>query len=215
LSGRKTFTAGEVLQAADVNDFLMDQSVMVFAGTAARGSAIPSPSEGMVTYREDDDVVEVYNGSSFVPVGPGQILQVVSTTKTDIFSTTSTSLVDVTGFSVNITPSSATSKVLVMIDTTIGNSTASSTVLQLVRDSTPIAVATGGSVSNNTVLTYSASANWGDGVGANFLDSPATTSSVTYKVQMFVASGTGHVGRPGVTADRGAVSTITVMEVAG
>jgi len=72
LSGRKVFTAGEVLQAADVNDFLMDQSVMVFAGTAARGSAIPSPTEGMVTYRSDDDTVEVYNGSSFVPVGLGR-----------------------------------------------------------------------------------------------------------------------------------------------
>ena len=75
MAGRKTFTAGEVLQAADVNDFLMDQSVMVFAGTAARGSAIPSPTEGMVTYREDDDTVEVFDGSAFVPVGsdPGLV----------------------------------------------------------------------------------------------------------------------------------------------
>jgi hypothetical protein len=73
LAGRKVFTAGEVLQAADVNDYLMDQSVMVFAGTAARGSAIPSPSEGMVTYREDDDVLEVFDGSAFNTVGGGLV----------------------------------------------------------------------------------------------------------------------------------------------
>lgn len=64
--GKKSFTAGEVLTASDVNGYLMDQMVMVFGGTAARGSAIPSPSEGMVTYRTDDKVVEVFNGTDFV-----------------------------------------------------------------------------------------------------------------------------------------------------
>jgi hypothetical protein len=63
---RKVFTAGEVLAAADVNEFLMDQSVQSFAGTAARGSAIPSPVEGMVTYLEDIDDLSTYNGSSWV-----------------------------------------------------------------------------------------------------------------------------------------------------
>jgi hypothetical protein len=63
---KKTFVAGEVLLAQDVNQFLMDQMVMVFGGTAARSSAIPTPSEGMVTYRTDDKVVEVYNGTAFV-----------------------------------------------------------------------------------------------------------------------------------------------------
>jgi len=65
---RKTFTAGEVLAAADVNTFLMDQSVMTFAGTAARGSAIPTPTEGMVTYLEDTDALQVFDGTDFIPV---------------------------------------------------------------------------------------------------------------------------------------------------
>lgn len=64
--GKKSFTAGEVLTASDVNGYLMDQMVMVFGGTAARASAIPSPSEGMLTYRTDGKVVEVYNGTAFV-----------------------------------------------------------------------------------------------------------------------------------------------------
>jgi hypothetical protein len=62
---RKVFTAGEVLAAADVNSFLMDQTVMSFAGTAARGSAIPSPVEGMMSYLEDTNDIQVYNGSAY------------------------------------------------------------------------------------------------------------------------------------------------------
>jgi hypothetical protein len=62
---RKVFTAGEVLAAADVNSFLMDQTVMSFAGTAARGSAIPSPVAGMTTYLEDSDDLQIYNGTSY------------------------------------------------------------------------------------------------------------------------------------------------------
>jgi hypothetical protein len=65
---RKVFTAGEVLAAADVNNFLMDQSVMSFAGTAARGSAIPTPVEGMVTYLEDTDSLQMFNGSIYTNV---------------------------------------------------------------------------------------------------------------------------------------------------
>jgi hypothetical protein len=62
---RKVFTAGEVLAAADVNSFLMDQTVMSFAGTAARGSAIPTPVEGMYTHLEDSDALQFWNGSAW------------------------------------------------------------------------------------------------------------------------------------------------------
>jgi hypothetical protein len=63
---RKVFTAGEVLSATDVNSFLMDQTIMTFAGTAARGSAIPSPTEGMITYLADTNTFQFWNGSSYV-----------------------------------------------------------------------------------------------------------------------------------------------------
>ena len=75
MGGRKVWASGDILTAADVNDYLMDQSVMVFAGTASRGSAIPSPTEGMVTYRTDADLVEAYNGTAWQQVGesPGLV----------------------------------------------------------------------------------------------------------------------------------------------
>jgi hypothetical protein len=63
---KKVFTSGEVLTATDVNSFLMDQSVMSFAGTAARGSAIGTATEGMLTYLADSNTFEYFDGSSFV-----------------------------------------------------------------------------------------------------------------------------------------------------
>ena len=63
---RKVWSAGEVLAAADVNSYLMDQAVMVFASDAARSAAITSPTAGMTTFRTDGTVVEVYNGSAWV-----------------------------------------------------------------------------------------------------------------------------------------------------
>jgi len=66
-SGRKTFSSGDVLTASDVQNYLMDQMVMVFAGTAARASAIPTPSAGMCSYSTAYGFV-VYNGSAWVSV---------------------------------------------------------------------------------------------------------------------------------------------------
>lgn len=69
-AGKKTFTAGETLTASDVNTYLMEQSVMYFAGTAARASAIPTPSTGMTTYigvtgTATIPQIETYTGSAW------------------------------------------------------------------------------------------------------------------------------------------------------
>jgi len=80
--GRKVFTAGEVLTAANVNGYLMDQTVMVFAGTAARSSAIATASAGMVSYRTDGTVWEGYNGSTWGPIVDTSTLLTASSTAT-------------------------------------------------------------------------------------------------------------------------------------
>jgi len=59
-AGFKDFQAGEVLTAVDVDTYLMQQTVMVFASTAARGSAIGTPTEGMFSYLKDTDALEYY-----------------------------------------------------------------------------------------------------------------------------------------------------------
>ena len=64
---RKTFTAGDVLTASDMNTFLMDQRIMTFADSTARSSAIGTASQGMVTYLANSDTFEYWNGTTYVP----------------------------------------------------------------------------------------------------------------------------------------------------
>jgi hypothetical protein len=73
---KTTFVAGNILTANQVNEFLMDQSVMVFANSAARGSAIAVPSDGMVSHLQDTNVIEQYRSygtavAAWEPVSPG------------------------------------------------------------------------------------------------------------------------------------------------
>jgi len=76
--GRKTFTAGEVLTAANVQGYLMDQAVMVFADSSARSSAIGTPTQGMVSYLEDTSTLQVY-GTAWADVSsPGDITAVTA-----------------------------------------------------------------------------------------------------------------------------------------
>jgi hypothetical protein len=66
--GRKTFAALDVLTAAQVNGYLMDQSVMVFASSTARASAIATASAGMATYLTDVAQFQVYNGTAWTQI---------------------------------------------------------------------------------------------------------------------------------------------------
>ncbi len=77
-AGYKLFQTGDVLTAAQVNTYLNEQTVMVFANAAARTSALTSVlAEGMVSYLQDTNAVEVYNGTSWVNVGnAGDITEV-------------------------------------------------------------------------------------------------------------------------------------------
>ncbi len=61
----KVFSNGSVLNASDLNDYLMKQSVMVFSNSTARSSALTSPTEGMMTYLEDTNRFQYYNGTSW------------------------------------------------------------------------------------------------------------------------------------------------------
>jgi len=154
----------------------------------------------------------------------GNVLQVVTTEKTDTFTTTSSSYVDVTGLSVSITPTSSSSKILVLFQINGSQQVgAGRAYLKLLRDSTVInAGATAGS--RTRALGGFSSADTSipsTPVSGNYLDSPATTSSTTYKIQiaMTAGSGTAYINRTVLDND-GAdqlrmASQITVMEIAG
>jgi hypothetical protein len=67
-AGFKVFVDDDTLFAAEINDFLMKQSVMVFASPAARDAGIPSPTEGMLVYTRDDDTVRYFNGVAWLSI---------------------------------------------------------------------------------------------------------------------------------------------------
>jgi hypothetical protein len=67
-AGYRTFQLGEVLTSNNVQTYLMDQAVQVYAGTAQRGSAVPTPSAGMVAYSTATGL-QVFDGSAWTDVG--------------------------------------------------------------------------------------------------------------------------------------------------
>ena len=157
----------------------------------------------------NSNVVTVPSGHTLY--APGHVIQTVSTTKTDAFSTTSQTFTDVTGLSVDITPKSANSKMLVTVTMlTSCSGTSNTTRVLLKRNSTDIGVTSQG----ETSVPYVASLQGFFNV-FQVLDTPATTSTITYRPQVRVdAAGiTGYVGRYS-TNDLRTISTITVQEIA-
>ena len=156
----------------------------------------------------------------------GGIIQVKSVTKSDEFSTTSTSLVDVTGLSVTITPSRSDSKILIMATVNVGVDNDNFMYGQLLRGSTHIfrgdAV---GSRPRRSFMYYNGTGSSNEGMNSTrtitHMDEPATTSATTYKIQIQCATaGEAHVNRSERDLDNAAydarvASSITVMEVSG
>ncbi len=64
-SGYRTFVSGEILTAANLQGYLADQAVMVFADATARDVAITSPADGMICYLEDTGYYQAYESSSW------------------------------------------------------------------------------------------------------------------------------------------------------
>ena len=167
------------------------------------------------------DSVQTTEGRAIVN-STGSILQVVQDVKLDTFTTTSTSFTDVTGLSVNITPSSTSNKVLVFVHCpiTMGDAGGGFT---LVRDSSEIFRADAASSRQRFTATglYGIDeSQYSGGTGtAIFLDSPASTSELTYKVQVKIRATTVYVGRTVFDTDNDNASrhtsSITVMEIAG
>jgi hypothetical protein len=70
MSGFRTWTAGEVLTADNMQDYLQNQTVMPFANATARGTDLITTLEGQITYLEDTQKFYLYNGSSWVDLLP-------------------------------------------------------------------------------------------------------------------------------------------------
>ena len=123
----------------------------------------------------------------------GSVLQVVQTLFTTSFTTSSNSLTDVTGMTLSITPKSSSSKILLIASMSASKSTTSyGTAFQWVRNGTAVGFGTLGTTAPNYSFAYT---QYGGSniqpVNFTYLDSPATTSAITYKLQVRVESGGG------------------------
>jgi len=155
----------------------------------------------------------------------GGIIQVVQTVLTDGLTYTNTSFADIPspGLSVSITPSSSSNKILVIADIACTGASGNYNIFQLVRDSTNIYLGTDSKTYIGSKIYYPAGYSGAavadhaaiGNVCMNFLDSPATTSAVTYKIQVRVTAQTGGINRRVSIDDTSLASSLTVMEVSG
>ena len=168
-----------------------------------------------------------HSGTSTGPISTsatfptGMVLNVVSSSKTDIQTFTSTNTFEtITGLSCAITPKSTSSKILIMGHLSVGNNVATArTYCKLFRDSTQVGLGDAGGDSQDRAMSATDTRAYEQrSIPINFLDSPSTTSQITYTVKLASGSQPYHVNKDG--EDNGGnhsrcICTLTVMEIAG
>ena len=164
------------------------------------------------------DVASASGGS----VDLGKILQVVSSEKNDYGSMTGVTKTD-TGLSCSITPSNTANKIFIMASLNVGCDTNHTAYFYALRDAVELGLGTGGTdavsfmvypdqyISSGFTNVFAQTVNW------SFLDSPSTTSAVTYKIQYraIIAGQTIYLNRRGYDTQWAASSNLTVFEVDG
>lgn len=219
------------------NSSLTNASKIVMATNGATDTQIISGINGSGTYLplsfytnntlgmqlSTAGVLTVTGGIAGSSLPAGSVIQVIQTVKTDTYSAApgSSTWADITGMSVSITPSSASNKIMVFMS--VHGGTSNLNYVRLVRDSTAVGVGeTSGSRVSCTVGNFSdnSDGNRTFEFGTNFLDSPATTSSTTYKLQVLgETTNTFYLNRTRLDANSTVgfrpISQITVMEIKG
>jgi hypothetical protein len=226
-----------ILQAP-VDSFTVSGSTLTFASNLVTGDVIDFvmilgnvldlgvPSDNTVTTAKIVDGA-ITSGKLASGVG-GKVLQVVQTVKTDIFTrSSSTSFADITDVSVSITPSSTSSKILLMFDADVSSSRTDGSptfvYFKLTKavgggSASDVTGALGDSRGSSIRAWCNAGSRFGSNVQitaehthAQYLDSPSTTSALVYQVQVRSTDGTATIGGSESTSDSNRVSTPTIL----
>ena len=205
------FVANQVLTAAQQNTSA-GTGVPVFATTVTRDAAFGGSNkalaEGQLCYLESTNVVQYYDGAAWATVGPsagGKLAQVINaSTGTD--TTNSTTTYADTTLTATITPTSNTSKVLVLVSQNAGKNIGNNDSycwLRLLRGATDLGVFFAGPFTQTSLYVLSITGS------TSYLDSPATTSATTYKTQF-----KNNTAADGARVQwQNSSSTITLIEV--
>jgi hypothetical protein len=182
------------------------------------------PSDLVRDYPAADEAQALAIAAGLTTLGNAGIgANVVSTTKTDVFTTSSTSFTAITGLAATITPTSNTAKVLVMATVSVNTAATDNQVigLRLMREATPIAIGDAGGSRDRgfgAIVGGNSLGRHGTGtVCVTFLDSPGSDTATTYSVEIRTDASTAGVNRSFTDANAAAnvrtVSDVTLIEV--
>jgi hypothetical protein len=197
----------------------------IISGVNGSGSYLPLSfytNNALAAQISTAGVFSATGGIAASSLPAGSVIQVVSTNKTDLFSTTSGTAVDITGMTVNITPSSASNKILVQVTMSYGSDNTGYPKVTLLRNGSIINRGDASGSCSRVSIPMNVSADSTTQLfttSMTYLDSPATTSALTYKLQVFTFSSRPfYLNRSSGTSDANnlaATSSITVMEIKG
>ena len=184
-------------------------SSVVIAGDTSGSVTLSAPSVAGTTTLTLPSTSGTVVTTNTMPTG--SVLQVVSVAY-GTYSTFSSSTYADTGLTASITPSSSSNKILVLVNIVgMGKFSSNTSIkLQLLRGSSSILVFEGIGPYNNTTTSH-----YVGGTGTTYLDSPSTTSSTTYKVQIQSVANTSGVAINDTASGASGNSTITLMEIKG
>jgi hypothetical protein len=204
-----TFQTSDTVSASAGGTFGNNVSVTgTLAATAVTGdgSGLTSLTSANLT-----GALPAISGAALTSLPAGSVLQVVQGTYLSSMSTTSTSYVD-TGITATITPLFSTSSIMVIVN--LNGGATSAVGYKLLRGSTELAVPSSGSGLNATFASFLSSSYLVSSSGFNYVDSPATISATTYKIQIVADTGTVSINRRVIDTVFGFTSNIILMEIA-
>lgn len=183
------------------------------AGVCLSTTRPAAPYDGQMIYETDTNLVRIWNGTawktlSYSDYTSGSVIQVASASRSTLFTSSSTTYTDVTNVSVAITPTSTSSKILVSFSTAgVGANGTADVLGRLMRDSTSIC-------ETAFVACVISASNQSFPASFVYLDSPASTSALTYKLQARTTNSAFSIGGR-YDGNYTGVSSIIVSEIAG
>ena len=144
----------------------------------------------------------------------GTVLQVVHSARTASSSVSGSYSWGTTNIAATITPRSTSSRIKVSANIIVSCSQAGWIFMRVLRGSTPVGVGSIGTTINTGAVTYIQDFGRIEPINQSFVDSPSTTSAVTYTIQFAAYAGTGYLNRRGADTLFGGHSSLTLEEIA-